>query len=118
MFYDTETKLASDGIRMLVSLLEFCKKQYCQENIYFLLDIEKLKNLQNNKEATNLCRRIYKKYIVEDSEMELNLPYKMRNEIKKTSMNGDNYDIKMFDNAVKHIEHILKTDTIPKFNRE
>ena len=50
---------------------EFLKKEYAEENILFLAEVEEYKKLQSEKSRRTKADEIYSKYILEDSPQEV-----------------------------------------------
>ena len=50
---------------------EFLKKEYAEENILFVSEVEEYKKLQSEKSRRTKADEIYSKYILEDSPQEV-----------------------------------------------
>lgn len=59
-------------------LIKYGKKHYCQENIYFLIDVMEYKKLEEEKDIIYNFYEIKRKYFEKDSSFELNIDFKYK----------------------------------------
>jgi len=97
------------------SFNRYVKKTYCYENIAFLAEESKFHKLKYQFHINRIAKIIYKKFIKEGSENEINISSSVRNEIKN-SINNGKINLKIFENAKKEIGKLVKTDSLRNFN--
>lgn len=109
--------LYSDKVESLFDLLSFCKKYYCEENIMYLLDVEKLQTLKTDTEQHNMSRRIFKKYFSIGEQYELNLS-SIQYEKIANAFNGKQTaaQIRAIVEIAEIVRSMVQADVIPKFN--
>jgi hypothetical protein len=116
------------------ALEEFLKQEFCVENLAFIKDIKGYHELvrkadfQSEKDIKGLeelRQSILKAYLLSSSEMEINIPDKMKrdcvqaiNDLKQMSSTNDefqNLTVHLFDDAERHVRTMLVQDRIGKF---
>ena len=111
--------LDSDNIESLMNLLTFCKKEYCEENVHFLLDCEAIKSLKNDTEIENMSRKMYKKYFNVESNYELNIPQTMKKQVDQYfEKNSAHPGYRIFEDVRKTVVHMVDADVMPRFLKE
>ncbi|KAJ3435970.1 hypothetical protein M0812_18013 [Anaeramoeba flamelloides] len=84
------------GVDYFKEYLDSC---LCQENIMFWMEVKSMKqNAQSQKEINKLSKKIFKKYIVEESPFEINIISSMRTKLLKQYQNKIFFS-KMFNEA-------------------
>ncbi|VDN02350.1 unnamed protein product [Thelazia callipaeda] len=93
----------------------FLRNIHAEENLRFWEAIIEFKQTKNKSTAMlNMGRNIQKQYLVEGTHNEIFLPFGVRQLIEKRIEEKD-VDKTLFDDAVKHVEQILKNDPYVRF---
>lgn len=108
--------LYSDKVESLFDLLSFCKKYYCEENIMYLLDVEKLQTLKTDTEQHNMTRKMFKKYFTKGDQYELNLSSKQNERVTKAFGEKQTAaQIRVIVETAEIVQRMVQQDVIPKF---
>lgn len=62
-------------------LKDFCSRTLCSENVLFWLDAENYANLPGSDYMKRVAQKIFKKYIEDESTMQINVSYSTKREI-------------------------------------
>jgi len=94
---------------------EFMKKEFSSENSDFLREVNMLKTLKSTIDMKEwFTHKIYNTYIDVDSDRQINIFSEVREDIEKEIQSGSKDD-RIFDQAVKDIEHLIMNDTFTRF---
>ena len=97
-------------------LFNFMKKNGCEENLLFLQDVKSFKSLTDENMIKDEAQRIAKKYIYNDSELQLNLSRPIVLRFQK-NIEKDKISIDIFDTSMKSIKLNIQNYMIPQFLR-
>lgn len=92
--------------------LKWAVDNLCSENLFFYVDVENFKNIQNEEEAKKEAERIYHRYIEDDAEMEVNLGFESKKEVRDGLQNPSR---NMFDQSQYTVHELIKYDLLSKF---
>jgi len=109
-------------------LKNHCNNDRNLENIWFLLDVawlEELENAEDNEEdvvkrgqihdiAVGAAKSIIKRYIALNAPQQINISSAT---YKRLREKGEEYTRKMFDEAVSEVKLMLNTDILPRFQK-
>jgi len=96
-------------------LKDFMEKEFSSENAEFLTEVKMFKTLNSTKNVKEwFISKIYNTYINVDSEKQINILSKVREDIEDKMESGSVSNI-IFDHAVKDIEHLIMNDTFTRF---
>jgi hypothetical protein len=70
---------------------DFCETRFCNENLLFYLDIENYIHLPGSDYMKRVACKIYKKYIAENSTMQVNISYQIKQKIFDNLLSGDRF---------------------------
>lgn len=85
---------------------------YCNESLFFWLDVENYVNLPGSGYMKRTAHRIGKKYIFENAKMQINISSQVRQEVLR-SMDAPHRQ--MFREAQTEVLKLLESDTMPRF---
>lgn len=95
---------------------EFALKHHAAENIEFWKDVNEFRKKRLAGERLNeASRKIYRTYVSNQSEKQININDQIRKEIQK---NINSPTIAIFDDAQEKIYILMKTDIYPRFLRD
>jgi len=115
----------------------YLRLTFCEENYYFVQEVYDLKNDQplrrrqwmdydkiaeagtalNTSEQVKLkCMSIFEHYIIDGRKYEVNIPDKVKKEIKVMVEKGQ-FDANMFQKSEKEILRLLQQDTFARFRK-
>ncbi|KAJ6227430.1 leucine-rich repeat [Anaeramoeba flamelloides] len=91
---------------------QYLKDQYAEENLLFYKEVNKFKKIDSEENGLIvLCaRQIFKDYISNVSEFEVNIEGHVRKDIYQ-DVKQNNFGLDMFDKALKSVVAILSTDS-------
>lgn len=89
----------------------FLKRELCEENLDFYLEVEKYKQIEDNQELGKRLELIKRKYIEIMAPREINLPGNLRFLI----LNASEANPKIFDDALVSVTELLKLDSFRRF---
>ncbi|VIO94935.1 Uncharacterized protein BM_BM2474 [Brugia malayi] len=93
----------------------FLRNIHAEENLRFWEAVIEYKQTKNKSTAMlNMGRNIQKQYLVEGTTNEIFLPFGLRQVIDNRIETKD-VDSTLFDEAVKHVEQVLKNDPYVRF---
>ncbi|MFH4978948.1 hypothetical protein AB6A40_005657 [Gnathostoma spinigerum] len=93
----------------------FLRNIRAEENLRFWEAIIEFKQTKNMSGAMlNMGRNIQRQYLVEGTHNEVFLPFGVRQLIEK-KINDKEVDITLFDDAIKHVEQVLRNDPYVRF---
>uniref|UniRef100_A0A0N4UL20 RGS domain-containing protein n=1 Tax=Dracunculus medinensis TaxID=318479 RepID=A0A0N4UL20_DRAME len=93
----------------------FLRGIHAEENLRFWEAVVEFKQMKNKTPAMiNLGRTIVQQYLAEGTHNEVFLPFGLRQSIEK-KFSDNEVDKTLFDEAVKHIEQVLKNDPYIRF---
>eukprot|EP01080_Neovahlkampfia_damariscottae_P002010 gene2010-1517_t len=93
---------------------KFCESEWSVENILFKLEVEKYQNLKSYSDRLILAEMIKNLYLIPGaSELEINCPSKLLNEIGKKIKEGDHEDDLFL--PIEKVVNINLNDTISRF---
>ncbi|CAK4493412.1 unnamed protein product [Aphanomyces euteiches] len=112
-------------------LVEFCTAEFSDENVLFLLDVERFTSLTTTTDHRDAARHIVETYIQANAPKQVNIDHRMREAIEAhyaKSMSSSAVDLKeardtidmsnaMFDAAREEITRLVTKDTFPRFKR-
>jgi len=101
-----QDKKASNGY------YEFLKKEYAEENILFVSEVEKYKKLKSEKNRKSKANEIYTNYILQDSPKEINVSHKTRADVSDGLID---LETSLFDTAQRYIMFLLESDSFKRF---
>ncbi|KAJ6229970.1 electron carrier/ protein disulfide oxidoreductase [Anaeramoeba flamelloides] len=129
-----KTEFKIDSLQKLLSIpigvdyfKEYLDSCLCQENIMFWMEVKSMKQYsQTQKHINKLSKKIFKKYIIEESPFEINIISSIREKLIKQYENKIFYS-KMFDEAHKAVyghmflnswTEFRETDQFKKLNKK
>ncbi|KAJ6237198.1 leucine-rich repeat [Anaeramoeba flamelloides] len=91
---------------------QYLKDQYAEENLLFYKEVNKLKKIdpEENGLIVLCAKQIFKDYVSNVSEFEINIEGHIRKEIYQ-DVQQNNFSLDMFDKALKSVIAILSTDS-------
>uniref|UniRef100_A0A8R1XN21 RGS domain-containing protein n=1 Tax=Onchocerca volvulus TaxID=6282 RepID=A0A8R1XN21_ONCVO len=93
----------------------FLRNIHAEENLRFWEAVIEFKQTINKSTAMlNMGRNIRKQYLVEGTANEIFLPFGLR-QIIDSRIEANDVDSTLFDEAIKHIEQVLKNDPYVRF---
>uniref|UniRef100_A0A915PPN2 RGS domain-containing protein n=1 Tax=Setaria digitata TaxID=48799 RepID=A0A915PPN2_9BILA len=93
----------------------FLRNIHAEENLRFWEAVIEFKQTKNKSTAMlNMGRNIQKQYLVEGTTNEIFLPFGLR-QVIDNRIETKEVDNTLFDEAVKHVEHVLKNDPYIRF---
>eukprot|EP00924_Labyrinthula_sp_SR-Ha-C_P001486 snap_masked-scaffold_55-processed-gene-1.20-mRNA-1 protein AED:1.00 eAED:1.00 QI:0/0/0/0/1/1/2/0/452 len=116
------SRLVSDGLTLQDILNNpsssalfqaFLVETLCVENLLFIQHVERFQNLGSSQTAT-FAQIIFMKFVAEGSVGQINLPSRVRNQIKER-IEFNNIFKEMFDEAEHEVILLLTYDSLPKF---
>uniref|UniRef100_A0A0N4ZW79 RGS domain-containing protein n=1 Tax=Parastrongyloides trichosuri TaxID=131310 RepID=A0A0N4ZW79_PARTI len=94
---------------------KFLQSIHAEENLRFWEAVVEFRSAKNKSLAmTNLGKNIQQQFLREGTHNEVFLPFGLRQTIEKKIQQKD-VDITLFDEAIKHVEQILKNDPYVRF---
>jgi len=105
-----------------------CESDRTVENLWFLLDVEWLEELENAEDVegnpeqrsqlhdvvVHTAKTIFNRYIASDAPQQINISAEM---FKKLREAGEKYSKRMFVEAVSEVKLMLNTDILPRFQK-
>jgi hypothetical protein len=111
--------LNDENIKINSAYINFCKIKHCYESIEFIQECNKFNILINENEIRNKCRKIYNTFIIQNSQKQINLYYKITTDIHKNILNLNNMNIEeiknIYNHAIEEIKIILTYNTVKQF---
>lgn len=98
-------------------LLQICKRNKNEENIYFLQDVERYKNMQRYDQRVYEQERLINLYIRESGERQLNITNDLRLDVLDKAVK-DIGDPAVFDNIYANIKLSVATETYNILKKE
>ncbi|KHN84115.1 Regulator of G-protein signaling rgs-3, partial [Toxocara canis] len=93
----------------------FLRNIHAEENLRFWEAVIEFRQTKNKSSAMlNMGRNIQRQYLVEGTHNEVFLPFGVRQFIEK-KINDKDVDCTLFDEAIKHVEQVLKNDPYVRF---
>ncbi|VDK73509.1 unnamed protein product [Litomosoides sigmodontis] len=93
----------------------FLRNIHAEENLRFWEAVIEYKQTKNKSAAMlNVGRNIQKQYLVEGTTNEIFLPFGLR-QVIDSQIEAQDVDSTLFDEAVKHVEQVLKNDPYVRF---
>ncbi|CAG9538161.1 unnamed protein product, partial [Cercopithifilaria johnstoni] len=93
----------------------FLRNIHAEENLRFWEAVIEYKQTKNKSVAMlNMGRNIQKQYLVEGANNEIFLPFGLR-QVIENKIETEDVDSTLFDEAIKHIEQVLKNDPYVRF---
>uniref|UniRef100_A0A0R3RIL5 RGS domain-containing protein n=1 Tax=Elaeophora elaphi TaxID=1147741 RepID=A0A0R3RIL5_9BILA len=93
----------------------FLRNIHAEENLRFWEAVIEYKQMKNKSTAMlNMGRNIQKQYLVEGTANEIFLPFGLR-QVIDSRIEAKDVDNTLFDEAVKHVEQVLKNDPYVRF---
>lgn len=71
--------------------IAYCVRSLCSENIFFWLEVESYISLNDSDSLRRVARKIYKKYISDDSKTQVNISYVNKQDILDNLIGGNRY---------------------------
>uniref|UniRef100_A0A1I8C130 RGS domain-containing protein n=1 Tax=Meloidogyne hapla TaxID=6305 RepID=A0A1I8C130_MELHA len=94
---------------------QFLFNVHAEENLRFWESVIEFRQLKNKSIAMlNMSRTIQQQFLREGAHNEVFLPFGLRQRVEK-KIREKNVDDTVFDEAVKHVEQILKNDPYVRF---
>ena len=95
------------------ALMSYCTAMECTAQIEFLLDFQRVHNLDETLHELNLFRKMYQKYFSYNSPTLIRLPYMLTRKIQNEMHNQD-YGLELLDEVRMYIIDMIDNDIIPK----
>ncbi|KAJ3443800.1 ankyrin repeat ph and sec7 domain containing protein secg-related [Anaeramoeba flamelloides] len=107
----TFNEILQDDV-LLVIFEQYLKDQYAEENLLFVNQVKKFQKIdpQENGLLAICAKQIFKDYISNLSEFEVNIEGHIRKEIYE-DIQQNNFNTNIFDKALKSVLAILSTDS-------
>uniref|UniRef100_A0A914BVR4 RGS domain-containing protein n=1 Tax=Acrobeloides nanus TaxID=290746 RepID=A0A914BVR4_9BILA len=94
---------------------QFLINVHAEENLRFWEAVQEFKGQKNKSPAMwNMGRTIQQQYLREGAHTEIFLPHSLRQKIDE-KIKAKDVDVTLFDEAIKHVEQILKNDPFVRF---
>ncbi|XP_077971425.1 uncharacterized protein LOC120345892 isoform X2 [Styela clava] len=93
----------------------FLESEIAEENLLFWEACEELKQMKKEKRMQKLIQNIFDDYISVYSPREINIDYKMREDIVEQLNNSSSPDPEVFKDAQMQIYHLMHRDSYPRF---
>ncbi|CEF60013.1 Regulator of G protein signalling domain and Regulator of G protein signalling superfamily domain and Regulator of G-protein signalling, domain 1-containing protein [Strongyloides ratti] len=94
---------------------KFLQSIHAEENLRFWEAVVEFRSVKNKSVAmANLGKNIQQQFLREGTHNEVFLPFGLRQTIEKKIQQKD-VDITLFDEAIKHVEQVLKNDPYVRF---
>uniref|UniRef100_A0A0N5BQ62 RGS domain-containing protein n=1 Tax=Strongyloides papillosus TaxID=174720 RepID=A0A0N5BQ62_STREA len=94
---------------------KFLHNIHAEENLRFWEAVVEFRSVKNKSPAmSNLGKNIQQQFLREGTHNEVFLPFGLRQTIEKKIQQKD-VDITLFDEAIKHVEQVLKNDPYVRF---
>ena len=91
---------------------DFCIRTFCNEAIFFWLDVENYKNLPGSQYMKRIALKIYRKYIQDEAFLQINISSNVRADISRKITDPSRC---IFNKAQDEIFKLMETDSFPKF---
>lgn len=109
--FEKRWKDDTDG-KFREKLLHICKKKKSEENVLFLMDIDRYKAIPKFSDRVDECEHIISKYLSDDGERQLNITHNLKSDILDR-VDRDIGDSTLFDNIYTSIKISITTEIIP-----
>lgn len=94
---------------------EFLQGEYNCENLMFYVNCNQLLTLEAQPQIDKVVEEIYDKFIPTDSELAINIPFQVQDEIMKTIRAGPPFSREIFVKAQSEAFQNMRSDPFPRF---
>lgn len=110
---DLEQTLADPELGLLFR--QFLKDVYAGESLSFWATIEAFHEITEQEEIDKKAKDIYQKFFSPESDYELNVDSRTKNNLIAKIQKDPPYDITIFDEVQKKVYNLMETDCYSKF---
>ena len=98
-------------------LEKFLVKEFAEESFHFWVEVTKFKELGEGVEMEKKAKEMFKEFVKQGSNQQINIPQSMVKTVKK-ALDSGNVTIGIFDDALKEVVAMLARDKLRRFLKE